>query len=57
MGVVPVLLFWVSWVWLQAHRGKLHNDLLVFAVKDKSSIAAGLIFTLNITLGAMGVPW
>ena len=27
-----------SWVWLQAHRGQMHDDPLVFAVKDKASL-------------------
>jgi 4-hydroxybenzoate polyprenyltransferase/phosphoserine phosphatase len=56
-GAVPVLLFWVSWVWLQAHRGKVHDDPLVFAVKDKASLGAGLVFALVLVLGALGWPW
>ena len=39
-GAVPVILFWVSWIWLQAHRGHMHDDPLVFAVKDRASLAA-----------------
>ena len=41
---IPLLLFWVSWIWLKAHRGEMHDDPIVFAVKDKASLAtAGLI--------------
>lgn len=41
--VLPILLFWVSWVWLKAARGEMHDDPIVFAVKDKSSLlVAGL---------------
>ena len=41
---MPLLLFWVSWIWLKAHRGEMHDDPIVFAVKDKASLAtAGLI--------------
>ncbi|OQW88115.1 MAG: hypothetical protein BWK72_10255 [Rhodoferax ferrireducens] len=53
-GCVPVLLFWVSWVWLQAHRGQMHDDPLVFAVKDKASLIAGAIFALFMALGSVG---
>jgi 4-hydroxybenzoate polyprenyltransferase len=53
-GCVPVLLFWVSWVWLQAHRGQMHDDPLVFAVKDKASLMAGAAFALFMALGAVG---
>jgi len=52
-GTVPVMLFWVSWMWMQAHRGKMHDDPLVFAIKDKSSLLAGLIFSAVLIIGAM----
>lgn len=50
-GCVPVMLFWVSWVWLQAHRGQMHDDPLVFAFKDKASLLAGAVFALFLILG------
>lgn len=53
-GTVPILLFWVSWVWLQAHRGQMHDDPLVFAVKDKASVFAGVLFGLVLILGIVG---
>jgi 4-hydroxybenzoate polyprenyltransferase/phosphoserine phosphatase len=36
-GAIPLMLFWISWVWLKAHRGEMNDDPLVFAVKDKVS--------------------
>lgn len=56
-GAVPVMLFWISWVWMQAHRGKMHDDPLVFAVKDKSSMLAGLAFAIVLVLGSMDWSW
>jgi 4-hydroxybenzoate polyprenyltransferase/phosphoserine phosphatase len=53
-GAVPVMLYWISWVWLQAHRGNMNDDPLVFAVKDKASLAAGVLFLLVLVLGAAG---
>ena len=53
-GCVPVMLFWVSWVWLQAHRGQMHDDPLVFAVKDKASLISGSAFAIFIILGIVG---
>lgn len=50
-GCIPVLIFWISWVWLQAQRGKMHDDPLVFAVKDKASIISGACFSIFIILG------
>lgn len=58
-GAVPLMLFWISWVWLQAHRGKMHDDPIVFALKDRSSLVAaaliGLCFTLASQLGGAHV--
>jgi 4-hydroxybenzoate polyprenyltransferase/phosphoserine phosphatase len=55
-GAVVVMLFWVSWVWMQAHRGLMHDDPLVFAVKDKVSLFAGFVFALVLMIGAVGIP-
>lgn len=35
----PILLYWVSRTWLIAHRGEMHDDPVVFAVKDRVSQA------------------
>ena len=56
-GTVPVMLFWVSWMWMQAHRGKMHDDPLVFAVKDKASLLAGVAFVAVLGVGKMGWTW
>lgn len=56
-GAVPVILFWISWIWMQAHRGQMHDDPLVFAVKDRASLAAGLTFGAVIAVGAVGWSW
>ncbi|PIE40854.1 MAG: hypothetical protein CSA49_06360 [Gammaproteobacteria bacterium] len=38
-----VVLFWVSRVWIVAHRGQMNDDPIVFALKDKASILCGVI--------------
>ncbi len=35
--ICPFLLYWISRMWLKAHRGLMHTDPLVFAVKDRVS--------------------
>jgi 4-hydroxybenzoate polyprenyltransferase len=52
-GCVPVLIFWVSWIWLQAHRGQMNDDPLVFAIKDKTSLLSGIFFSIFLFLGAL----
>ncbi len=56
-GTIPVMLFWISWMWMQAHRGRMHDDPLVFAVKDKASLAAGVAFAAVLIAGTLGWPW
>ena len=56
-GTVPILLFWVSWMWMRAHRGEMHDDPLVFAVKDRASLCAGVLFAAVLIVGAVGWPW
>jgi 4-hydroxybenzoate polyprenyltransferase/phosphoserine phosphatase len=43
-GAVPLMLLWISWMWLKAHRGLMHDDPIVFAIKDKVSILIGALF-------------
>ncbi len=56
-GAVPVMLFWISWMWMQAHRGRMHDDPLVFAVKDGASLVTGLAFASVLLAGTVGLPW
>lgn len=54
-AAIPFLLFWISWMWLQACRGNMHDDPLVFAVKDGVSLLTGVGFMLVLTL-AVATP-
>jgi 4-hydroxybenzoate polyprenyltransferase/phosphoserine phosphatase len=40
----PLLLYWVSFVWLIAHRGKMHDDPIVFAMKNSVSLIIACLF-------------
>jgi 4-hydroxybenzoate polyprenyltransferase len=43
-GSVPLLLWWLSWMWFQANRGLMHDDPIVFAIKDRTSLFIGALF-------------
>jgi 4-hydroxybenzoate polyprenyltransferase len=34
----PLMLYWISRVWMKAHRGEMHDDPVVFAMRDWQSI-------------------
>lgn len=46
--VCPLLLYWISRMWLKAHRGEMPSDPLVFALKDRVSY---------IIIGVMALIW
>ncbi len=48
LWMCPLLLYWISRMWLKAHRGKMYTDPLVFALKDRVSY---------VMIGAMGFVW
>ena len=53
--VVPLLLFWISWVWLKAHRGEMHDDPILFAIKDKASLIVAGLTIISFLLATKGI--
>ena len=35
-----LMLYWISRMWMTAHRGKMHDDPVVYALKDRLSLGA-----------------
>ncbi|MFC3121883.1 UbiA family prenyltransferase [Agaribacter flavus] len=44
--IIPALTYWLMRMWIKTHRGEMHDDPIVFSLKDKGSL---------ITIGFMGV--
>ncbi len=44
--ICPALLYWLSRTWLLAHRGQLHDDPIVFALRDSVSYLVGALCLL-----------
>ena len=42
----PLLLTWTSRVWMLAHRGLMHDDPLIFAVRDRVSLLIGALLAV-----------
>jgi 4-hydroxybenzoate polyprenyltransferase len=51
----PLLLYWISRVWLIAHRGGMHDDPVVFALRDRASLIVGALFMGVFALARLGV--
>jgi 4-hydroxybenzoate polyprenyltransferase len=48
--VCPLLLYWISRVWLLTARGHMHDDPIVFAIKDWRSLTVGGLLLLIVAL-------
>ncbi len=42
-GICLVLVYWIMRIWFLAARDQMHDDPVLFAVKDRISIVAGLL--------------
>ena len=49
---LPILLYWLGRVWLLAHRGLVHEDPLLFALRDRASYVVGVAMALTIWLAS-----
>jgi len=41
--LVPLLLLWLSRLWLKASRNELHEDPVIYAITDGTSLTMGLL--------------
>ncbi len=41
--ICPLIFYWISRVWLLTHRGRMHDDPVVFAVRDRVSYVVGVL--------------
>ena len=51
--VPPLMLYWVSRVWMKAHRGEMHDDPVVFAMRDWQSLLTVVLGGLCFAVAAM----
>lgn len=48
----PLLLFWITRMWMLTHRGEMHDDPVVFAARDRTSLIVGALFGLVFWIAA-----
>jgi 4-hydroxybenzoate polyprenyltransferase len=52
---VPILLYWISRMWVKAHRGEMHDDPVLFSMRDRVSLMSGVLFLGVLWLATL--PW
>lgn len=48
----PVMLYWITRIWLKTHRGEMHDDPVMFAVTDRISQLLGLLILATLLVAA-----
>lgn len=48
--ILPFLMYWISRVWMKTHRGEMHDDPVIFAVRDRISMYTALVIAAVIWL-------
>ncbi len=52
--ICPVMLYWISRIWLLARRGMIPDDPVLFAVRDPNSYVSGVLIVL---IGGLATLW
>ena len=50
---VPLLIYFVSWLWLKANRGEVLDDPVVFALKDRTSLCLGVVLLVAFVVASV----
>lgn len=51
--ICPLLLYWISRMWMLAFRGQLHDDPVLFAIKDRESWIVGALIAVVLVLARL----
>jgi 4-hydroxybenzoate polyprenyltransferase len=53
---LPLILYWLARIWILAHRGVLHDDPVVFALRDRTSYLVAIAFLVTVWLATLSLP-
>ncbi len=51
-ALCPLLLFWISRMWMITHRGMMHDDPVVFAARDPTSLLVAAFAGLTLVIAS-----
>ncbi len=54
-AALPILVFWISWIWIQTGRGEVNEDPIAFALKDRASLISGALVFLVFLVAQSGL--
>lgn len=51
--ICPVLVYWISHIWILAGRGRIHSDTIVFAARQKTTYLSFALILVAVVLASM----
>ena len=54
-GLCPLFVYWITRVWLVAHRGNMNEDPIVWAFKDRVSYIVGFLMFVSLLLATVKI--
>ena len=54
--VAPVLLYWITRIWFIARRRQLHDDPIIFAIRDRRSHICGILAAVIVVIASLKWP-
>jgi 4-hydroxybenzoate polyprenyltransferase len=51
--VAPILLYWITRIWFIARRRQLHDDPIIFAIRDRKSHVCGIMAALIVMVASI----
>jgi len=54
--ICPLMIYWISRLWLVASRGHLCEDPVVFAVQDRGSLFVGAVVAVLLLAATVPIP-
>jgi 4-hydroxybenzoate polyprenyltransferase len=55
--ICPIVLYWLSRIWLLAHRGELDEDPVTFALRDRISQVLGVVCLIVLVAANSRFAW
>jgi 4-hydroxybenzoate polyprenyltransferase/phosphoserine phosphatase len=56
-AALPVLTYWLCRIWLLAFRGKMNEDPILFAAKDKTSVLCAILLVFSLAAAHTGITF
>ena len=53
--VSPILIYWITRLWLLGHRGEIANDAIVFAARDGVTYAVAALIAAIMYIATVGL--